>query len=1444
MFQKYVTNKSLLPFYLSWQLKPNNSNYNLCFSYQLKSDEEAKLLIEKLQKLISLKAYLRQTFSFEEGKLIANIHEALPAEVNFLTSSITNFSQIEEQLVKESHDLHTKSSIRLTIVNFDNSDLYVALFNIHHIIMDGSSLDNFMVDLNQLLANEEVTQEGCEEYIAKIRNEDSIQKINKDHFIEDYLEQVNHLLDNMNFPSAINAEQNSHYTDIMPDYIQEKLKRMSLKKGMSIFNLLLVSQSIFLAKIFNQDCTLINYPVNIRKNKTINGCFVNIVTFPLMIKHCDSYLSLIDSLKEKMSFFKSISEMSFSGIININFLPSFAFSSFAQPHSLIIQRKCYIAKNYSQIASSIISIKYRELSERLIFNCDIIKEILPEYLARSLLSRFFHYLNKLLDGPSTLLSTTDLTFLDEKNQLLYEFNNTYTLYPRNKTIHQLFEEQAEKKPASVALVYENCQLTYSQLNHRANQLAHYLINQYKIKPDDLIGLCLDRNMDMIIAMLAILKTGGAYVSLDPNSPDERIKYILEDTKCKLVLTNRSHDKIPKLFHSLVQIDFIAIDDQKIRIKLDQKITTNIISRTISSNLAHVIYTSGTTGLPKGVMIGHKNVVSLVKGVTYFCASEFDTVAFLSDVTFDAATFEIWGALLNGAKLFIPHNRLELLSDAEKFKKDIHIHQITILLLTKTLFDQLFYLDDTMFSGINYLFVGGEPLNKTLIYNLATSQHKPINLINAYGPTENTTISCTYKVEENEIRSLETIPIGSPLSNRSTYVLDLHQNLLPIGVVGELYVGGAGLSRGYLNQEAVTAKRFIINPFQTKEEQLKNENGRLYKTGDLARLMPDGNIEHIGRSDFQIKIRGYRVELGEIESKLMNYPEIKQVAVLENKYLQNEKIEQCLIAYYISDRKLDELKLRDYLTNCLPDYMLPRCFVHLAEFPRTTSGKLDRKSLPIPTLLNENEYLAPRDSKEKLICQAFSKVFGIEKIGVKEDFFSLGGNSIKAIELCAILQVNFKLTISNIFYLKTPEKIATNVDFSEHNFEQKLEKIKLSFKKEENQILFDKCINKKLRQYLSYTQKIKTFHKKTITNVLLTGATGYLGCNILNQLLHHTNYNVFLLVRSDSPEKAFHRVNKKFQLYFDEALNDVYGSRLFVFPSDIEKHDLDLSGEDYNALANKIDSIIHAAALTKHYGEYTKFYSSNVQATINLLELCQLTKLKDFHYISTVSVLDNGENQTFYTEDDLIENLDNQPNIYIKTKHEAEKQVIKYKEQGVCANIYRVGNLAFISTNFRVQENVEDNAFLNRMKCFITLKIAAQEMNVEEISPVDLTAKAIIELFDKKELSNNIYHVFNPNLCNITDFFSEQDLVSVNILPINDFLDILASSLNKPNVQNNLIMRFLLHQGWLDRDYQFQVINHILQDRTNAVLNQLGFKWPKITKEIFSAFIRKAYFYNT
>lgn len=969
-----------------------------------------------------------------------------------------------------------------------------------------------------------------------------------------------------------------------------------------------------------------------------------------------------------------------------------------------------------------------------------------------------------------------------------------------------------------------------------------------IKPDDLIALFLERNEYMIIAILAVLKTGAAYLPLDLGYPRERIDYILEDTATKIVLTNENHyDKISHLSLlkdedlAIVYPIAIAIDSIHLQTTLSKFSKENIINAASSINLAYVIYTSGTTGHPKGVMIEHKSLVNTLYslGDIYRHSSDEDElplkITAFSNYVFDVSVSEFFVPLLQGDELHLLGNNSR--QDILFISQYINSNHINYLYIPPVLLSILPRIKYPSLKGIIY---AGEPCDReTALY-----WSRKTRLYNYYGPTETTIYATGLQIIGDEAHL-----IGKPIANTTAYVLDIHEQLQPVGIVGELYIGGAGVGRGYFNRQELTIEKYIVNPFQTKEERIRGINFRLYKTGDLVRWLPDGNLEYIGRNDFQVKLRGYRIELGEIETLLARYPGIKQSVILIKNHTNDEgsfKTHQCLIGYYTASKKIDASMLKEYLESHLPDYMQPNALIYLPELPLTANGKLDRAALPMPDLTSNNGYSPPTNDKELLICDAFSEILTLDRVGLNDDFFRIGGNSILTISLVAKLQENLNLNVSDIYRLKTPKKIALDVSFCKKNLACNLEEIGSIYHSIKKKTMGGQ-FEGKLDAYFNKTSQLKldiTQHQ--INNILLTGATGFLGCNLLNSLLNLTDYSIFLIIRASSIEDAFDRVNRKFLFYFNNRLNHFYNTRVFIYNGDIEKEDLGLGADQYQILATQIDSIIHAAALTKHYGYDDVFYSANVQATINLLNLSQLTQYKHFHYISTSSVLNQGyiPNTDYYlfTEDDDADILMEQTNVYVKTKHEGEKAVISYRKQGVNGNIYRVGNLAFMLRNHLMQENKEDNGFFSQLDSILNIGFIAPEVGLQEVSPADFTADAIIKLFDKKLTKNTTFHVFNPvkvDLCNALIHFEKYKVKEVNI---DRFMEILINKLNQPKYRK-ITERFLLHRGWLNETHHGFTHIDIRQDRTHYILKQLSFEWPSISREALINYLKKALSYG-
>ena len=574
-----------------------------------------------------------------------------------------------------------------------------------------------------------------------------------------------------------------------------------------------------------------------------------------------------------------------------------------------------------------------------------------------LLTALRHLVTALQQAPTTPLQAVSILPPAERHQLLVDFNATTRDYPAQRTVHQLFEAQAQAHPDAVAAVHGQLSLSYRDLNRRANRLAHHLIEQ-GVQPGESVAIALPRGLDLLVCELAILKCAAVYVPLDINAPAERQAFIVQDSGARRVLDDLS---------------VLALETQSPR---------NPELAQSSESVAYILYTSGSTGTPKGVQVPHRAISRLVLNNGYADFNARDRVAFASNPAFDASTLDVWAPLLNGGCVVVVEQAV-LLSQAA-FAALLEEQAVSVLWMTAGLFHQ--YADALLpvFRQLRYLIVGGDVLDP-LVINRVLAHGKPQHLLNGYGPTEATTFSTTFEITT---AGTAAIPIGRPLANAQAYVLDARQQPLPLGVTGELYIGGAGVALGYLNQPQLTAEKFIANPFG---------DGVLYRTGDLACWQADGTLLYQGRSDLQLKIRGFRIEPGEIETCLAAFPGVKDAVVLAREDVPGDKR---LVAYYTAPAAQDIQALRAHLQGRLPDYMVPSAYVWLALLPLTANGKLDRKGLPVPdaSALLSRGFEAPEGNVETLLAQIWQDVLKLERVGRHDHFFELGGHSLLAVSL--------------------------------------------------------------------------------------------------------------------------------------------------------------------------------------------------------------------------------------------------------------------------------------------------------------------------------------------------------------------------------------------------------------------------------------------------------------
>ncbi|MBA2672059.1 amino acid adenylation domain-containing protein, partial [Ramlibacter sp.] len=641
------------------------------------------------------------------------------------------------------------------------------------------------------------------------------------------------------------------------------------------------------------------------------------------------------------------------------------------------------------------------------------------------IERMARHFTRLLEGivqaPAAPVRALALLDAQESQQILHAWNATRQDYPRDASIHTLFEAQARRTPHATALQCEGEQLTYAQLDARANQLARYL-NTQGAGPERLVGVCMERGLRMVVGLLGILKAGAAYLPLDPAEPRERLAAMLDDARPVLVLTQRR--LLPLLPDAAAKgVPAFCMDSQWHA--LDAQPATPPGAAAWPGQLAYVTYTSGSTGRPKGVAIPHRGVLRLVLDGSYAPLGPADCVAHCANPAFDASTWEIWGALLNGARLLVVPPPVVL--DAPALCRELLAGGVTAMWLTVGLFNEHADALAPAFARLRHLLIGGEAVDPAKAARVLHGGQAPRHLVNGYGPTEGTTFTTTFA-----IRALSgcehAVPIGRPIANTQVYLLDDALEPVPIGVAGELYIGGDGLARGYLNRPGLTAEKFIPNPF--------GEAGtRLYKSGDLARWLADGSIDYLGRIDHQVKIRGFRIELGEIEAALMAQPGVRDALVLAREDTPGDKR---LVAYVVGDC-LDAPTLRAALLCSLPHYMVPAHYVPLQALPLNANGKVDRHALPgaDASAASARAYEAPRTPTEEALAGIWAQVLGLDQVGVHDDFFALGGHSLLATQVVAKLRAAFQVELPLRAFFETPTiaAMAQAIDAEKQTFEE-------------------------------------------------------------------------------------------------------------------------------------------------------------------------------------------------------------------------------------------------------------------------------------------------------------------------------------------------------------------------------------------------------------------------
>jgi amino acid adenylation domain-containing protein/thioester reductase-like protein len=1099
---------------------------------------------------------------------------------------------------------------------------------------------------------------------------------------------------------------------------------------------------------------------------------------------------------------------------------------------------------------------------------------------------FTSLLKRALFNANLKLSQIEVLTDDEKKQVLEEFNRTDAEYPAHKTLQELFVEQAGNTPDNIAVIgpilgagikphlvpIESVDanihgISYKALNECTNRLAQ-LLRRKGIKTGNIAAIIAERSIEMVIAVLAILKAGGAYLPIEPNNPGERITYILADSRASLLLTHQEVYEIGMKEQKGKPLEIEMLFIEKQFPGLDSGPKTPIAPDTHPGNLAYVIYTSGTTGRPKGVMVEHRSVVNY----TYWRLKNYNFTE--KDVTFQPLSYSFDGfasnfysSLFSGGVLVMTAESKRL--DYEYIKKIVKERGVTHISLVPTMYEALLNCSETGdLKNLRSVVLGGE---RAPDYLVKRSEEKIPGILHIieYGPTE-ATIGAVANIGFSPI---ETSIIGKPIANIRVFILDRLLNPQPKGAAGELYIAGTGVARGYINRPEMTAEKFILphslrltadrrqkrasSPGELSMSYELSAMSCLYRTGDLARWLSDGNIEFLGRIDQQVKIKGFRVELGEIENCLRQHKDIETAIVVTRQITRDNQEESELIAYYKTKNTITSQEIWRFLAHELPEYMIPSHFMELDEFPMTANGKVNRKSLALPgkyDLVTEKECAQPRNEIEMRILQVWKEVIGIEDVGIDNNFFSIGGTSIKALAVVSQLSREIDINIDHLYTHGTVAEIAKSVTWQKDSMKMRIQEIKEDLKSENPKTwrISEEREKQLDMDHKAYVEKIEKENLPSLTekrdyrHILLTGSTGLLGANLLDEILRVTGAQLHLLIKADSREEAEGSLKKRLTHYFGKNYYDTNKERFHVFYGDIREEKLGITDEQYEKLSEIIDAVVHTAADVRHYGMYEDFYKVNVAGTEYLLELAAQKKKKDFHHMSTMGVGTGnieGKSTLLFSEFCHDEGQKDE-NVYLKTKLESEKKILSYREEGIDASIYRVGHLVCHSQTGIFQENIEMDAFYAQLKGFVTLggipNIGGMFL---DMSFVDHTAAAFVRLMTRKNLQNETYHLNNTKNITWPEMVPILNKTGVNVklMDVEPFLDHLMECMEKKDHKYmQAISRLLLHAGLFgqyDENTAPTTTVRYCNERTQRILKHLNFEWVKPTEAHIREMIR-------
>ena len=1047
--------------------------YHMPTIIRLEGNLDIAVLEETLKTIVGRHEVLRTNIITEEGY---GYQEVVSEDDWLLTQETISQDQLEEEIetyINNAFDLSKSYKLRACLYDLGNKK-YVLAAVVHHIANDGWSDDILLNEFTTIFSAleskveiplPELTLQYADYAIWQRKYFDGEVLENQLSYWEEKLKGV----DTLSLPTdyirpTIQSTEGAIVEQLLSEELSASIQKLCDSEGVTSFMFLLSAFKVLLSRYSGQEDICIGTTIANRTQSELEemiGFFVNTLVLRSDMTGNPSFRELLNRVKintlesydNQLAPFEKIvdrvvttRDMSRTPLFQVMFSSESTSGSSAELKEEEQQQgsESFTISPYESDAAPAsqfdLSLDVSEEDSAIALSLSYCTALFKEATIVRMLAHYEELLKNIVSNIEQSIGDVSMLTSEEEVQILATFNATETAYPLDKTVVDIFANQVQKNGDAVAAIFEGQNLTYKELDQRSNQLAHYLIGE-GVQPNDLVGICIDRSFDMLIGVLGILKSGGAYVPIKPDFPADRISYLIEDTGCALVVTNTVCKEV---LSGLSDITVLPLDDESV---LGSNYPVTPVNLSYNANdLAYVIYTSGSTGLPKGAMIEHAGLLnhSLLM-IDELRMDNKSVVAFTAPFTFDISVWQMLSGLLCGGSIAIYDE--DTILDLEGFQSSLSKNKVSHLQLVPSYVSSLLESGTVVegLSNLSHFLITGEAATKSLLDKWFTL-YPSVPVVNAYGPAE-ASDDITLHIMETSPSGV-VVPIGKPVANMDLYVVDRFDNLCPIGVIGELWTSGIGVGRGYLNRAELTKEKFINNPF-------KPAGGRLYKTGDLGRWLPDGTLEFVGRTDDQVKIRGYRIELGEIENALSMLSGVQNNCVLAK---QDPSGINRLVGYVVVEGEFNKEKIQDELKEVLPDYMVPMVWIALEEMPLTANGKIDKKSLPEPdsSALSTVEYVAPRNETEEQLATIWQDLLGVEKVGIYDDFFELGGHSILATRLVSMIrkELEKEIAIRDVFEYTTVFSLGTHVSEQSKGIllpaivaEKRPERIPLSFSQE-------------------------------------------------------------------------------------------------------------------------------------------------------------------------------------------------------------------------------------------------------------------------------------------------------------------------------------------------------------------------------------------------------------